>query len=149
MSLAKIFDKIEEKEKRKHRVTDFIIYPCSAILYRDPYSFVYFDDDVIQHSLNHKNTTNLLGYCPFYTQFAINYLLESAKSYLIGCKYSKQNYKFSMDLWEKKKKKNAKKIPKKSASYYPIAKNSHFFIKLEGLGLFYFQMVYRRKKKKE
>ena len=164
MGLEDFFAKEEEQAKKKypitdaelrqieigsHRVDDFIIYPCNSITYRDPYSFVYLKEGETHpyHKAFKDREYNPMGYCPFLTQFALEYLLASAKNYLIGCKYTKESYKLLMELWKKKKKKSAKDKPQKSGCYFPIAKNSHFFIEVEGLGMFYYQMVYQRRKK--
>lgn len=137
-------EELKKIPKGSHRVTDFIIYPI-AIIYRDPYSFVYTDKP-----LSYRKNTNPLGYCPYLTQNTLENMLSSAKDYLIGNKYSKEMYKRSVETWKKKKKKKSKVKPEKQGSCYPIAKNTHFVTLLDSvLGIFYYQMIYRRKKKKE
>lgn len=144
-----MLDDFLPKQKEKiARIDDFIIFNTGS-LYRDPYSFVYLKEgetsSIVKAFKNRE--PNPLGYCPFHTQFGISYLLDSAKSYLLGNKYCKEMYQRSMKLWRKKKKKSAKEKPEKKGSYFPIAKNTHFFIELEGLGMFYYQIAYQRKRR--
>jgi len=142
-------EQLKKIPKGRHRVTDFIIYRIGSI-YRDPYSFVYRKKGVknpFRNVMKNGRKPNPIGHCNFFTGFSLNYLFSSAKSYLTGSKISKELYRDSMKIWAKKKKKVAKDKPTKSGSHYPIAKNIHFFIKVEGLGDFYFQMVYNGQKK--
>jgi len=145
--LDKKAQELKQIPKGRHRVNDFIIYPYCDIMYRNPYDFVYLEEGEghpFKNVFRHQKKINPLGYCPYLTQWKLNYLLADALSFCIGNKHSKEMYMQGLHFWKKKKKKNTPH-PTRSQHCYPIAKAVHFEIETL-IGLLGYTLIYRKKK---